>query len=223
MKTKITNRDIAMLTLLYDRCCKKFNVDKDCYNHFSLLTQNIIEGYEKNNKGNNKNRLQLDSTTVGKWWRTEEPAHWPNLYNRDAVAISLGYNGWKDFCNKERNLDTLYYDPRDIKIDELEVGEEVVLGWYPEHYAIFDFLGENKFCLKECSILKRGKSNASIQVGDQVTIYGFGISYIEHFKDIKNEGKRVTVGGFPLYPSLTYRTSPVDESQNIAQGVFILT
>lgn len=132
----------------------------------------------------------------------------PNEKSLDILAVLLGYKTFRDFYKEVRRGkkdDNSFFDPESIVVRNLKVGEKITVGWFPIHYAQYEYLGKYKFKLLDISETFQHDHT----IGEVKTIYGFGILIAPSLLE-----------GYSLYPRIIYRSkdSILKKGDYLGQG-----
>lgn len=80
--------------------------------------------------------------------KNKKPKNKPNDSKLSIVAYFLGYTDWETFCNQvdarlEHNGQL--FDVDEVNPKKLHVGQEVIIGWYPDYYVRVRYEGDYQF------------------------------------------------------------------------------
>ena len=105
----------------------------------------------------------LGATTLKRLWGYISERTLPRLSTLDILARYVGYDSFKDFKGKLHAEDSSMYLYGDNVLfsDELSVGENVMIGWMPDRLVKLEYLGEDRFTVKE-------SANSKLLVGDEI-------------------------------------------------------
>lgn len=155
----------------------------------------------------NGGRKISEDTLIDIW--QQELEHYPYTDTLNTIVQAINYRDWDSFCDITDRNTTLYsfFDPAKYNVESLQVGEEITLGWFPQYYVSFEYLGEYEFKILSCSkTFKR-------QAGNIITAHGFGLRYTYNIPEdtFDDKGNIIETMGYPLYPSITFRVAPMPE------------
>ena len=123
----------------------------------------------------------LSASTLKRLWGYVNYLSSPRLYTLDVLCRYVGYSDFGSFC------DQIHSDPEFVSgfLSEehlvaytLKKGEQVRIGWNPNRLVTLEYIGKNRFEVKDVQ-------NASLRKGDKFTlpaiVKGFPI-YIPHIE-----------------------------------------
>lgn len=127
----------------------------------------------------------LSASTLKRLWGYVNYLSNPRLYTLDVLSRYIGYQDFCSFCDQIHQSSEFvsgFLSEDSLVSDMLKRGERIRIGWNPDRVVTLEYLGENRFEVKDVQ-------NASLRVGDRfmlpAIIKGFPV-YIPH---IEREGR----------------------------------
>lgn len=125
----------------------------------NLESQNNAQKTKNVKKYLDSIEVSLNDTLIGRVWRgyyfEDKESHNFDEANINALVRILGYSDYAKYLNigieKTKNELSNVFDPVLIEINDHLIGEEILVGWVPIHYAKLKYLGDFKFEVIETS------------------------------------------------------------------------
>lgn len=161
---------------------------------------------EKEKESEEQDKELIETDEEGKNNNKKKVKKIPSTTKLNMITIAIGYTGWKEYCAIKRGeiiTKNTFFDPRNIKIEELKIGAPpITIGWFPQYFIKLEYLGDYLFKIVSYSYNLIGK----YKQGDKKIIYGFGLIYASETCG-KTHNTNEGVNGFPLYPQIFLKPS----------------
>lgn len=216
MKQLENKRYIKLLNALNIDFQKAFNGVK--LSNYAKAAKIIKVNYSANYKRkHNRGYIgtTITSSVLKKYWKTNGDIcieSIPRDLTLNCIAFALGYDSIDDFENYTDSIfsckNNIYFDPLSIDVEKLYVEQNVLVGWKPYHYILFEYLGDHQFKILQ----KSNTFKSSTQVGDIIESYGFGVrvNYIGELDNLLDPPAYYDIdedvaSGIPLFPQIIIR------------------
>ncbi len=104
----------------------------------------------------------ISTSTIKRLWGYVDGGDRTRVSTLNLLSRLLRYKDWEDFTEhlkEEQNEESCLCIFEVIRSSELEVGEEIEVGWQPNRRCVFKYLGDNQYEVIEIE-------NSKLQVGD---------------------------------------------------------
>lgn len=95
---------------------------------------------------------KLGISTVKRLWSYVKSNHTPSVTTLSVLARYVGYNDWDAFCaalQQGVDIESAFLSEKQIKVDALQEGTLLDLGWSPDRYCRAVYLGNHRFKILE--------------------------------------------------------------------------
>ena len=103
-----------------------------------------------------------ESTLERLWGYSTREADAVSLRTLDVLARYVGFDSWKAFCTDLKSsspIESEEFYGESIVASSLEIGQRLQLGWLPDRQIVLEYLGCNRFVVRE-------SQNSSLRPGD---------------------------------------------------------
>lgn len=150
MATRTDTPQIAVLRLMTE---KRFGHPIESRADFTLLASEIER----------TTREHLSENTLRRLWG--RISGYDTVFTRtlDVISRYVGYEHWSAFCKEQARQGNresgIVSDGVSIKVEDLEPGDRIRIGWLPDRLCIIEFLGGRMFKAIDAK-------NSTLQIGD---------------------------------------------------------
>lgn len=135
-----------------------------------------------------------ESTLERLWGYSTRGAEAISLRTLDVLARYVGSGSWKEFCTDLKNSspdESEEFSGESIVSSSLEMGQCLQLGWLLNRMIILEYLGNNRFAVKE-------SQNSSLRPGDSFECLQIQVGrplYMDHFRRAGSQTETRYVAG----------------------------
>ena len=122
-----------------------------------------------------------ESTLERLWGYSTRDTDAVSLRTLDVLARYVGFDSWKAFCTDLKvssPVESEEFNGESIVASVLEIGKRLQLGWLPDRQIVLEYLGNNRFVVRE-------SQNSSLKPGDSFECLQFQVGrplYLDRFR-----------------------------------------
>src|SRR5574344_1553905 len=135
MKININSPEIAAFRKPVEQ---KFGCPIRAPRHFAALSFDIGERHKE----------YLSATTLQRLWLYKTGYDTVAIHTLNVLSLYSGYRDWEQFCKAIKNsspIESEMFEGKVIKVDSLEVGTVIKIGWMPDRLCLIKYLGNFRF------------------------------------------------------------------------------
>lgn len=132
---------------------------------------------------------KVSISTLKRLWNYVSYTSSPSLTTLSSLARFIGYTDWDHYVTElvRRNVeDSGFLSIEQVRTRDLHVGDELYVEWAPDRQCRFEFLGGDRFKVKE-------SVNSKLSVGDTFAAILFGVGAPLYITDLIHDGSTQAV------------------------------
>lgn len=132
--------------------------------------------------------IDISTSTLKRLYGYVNDLHKPRMQTLDSLAGYLGYNSYASFVEwlkRTVRFNSSFFNAEQIVSSDLEIGDQIEIGWAPNRLLRLRFLGDSTYCVLE-------SQNSKVMAGDTFITGCFIIGQPLYLPYLERNGERTS-------------------------------